>query len=195
MSNYPLSLSPCADSAASNGVTSSSMSSGAIWPATTAARFLFRRLWRFALRHFCPVDTGGITRVPRPGVGAPFTSESDSRGGLRRRVDIPAIAPLFVDIGRVQAGTRSRRGRPVAVATVWGHFLVPGHFTPAWHIGAAVQSRIRVTVPRKITGPGASRQRDKMHLRFDRHRWEISSFSCFTCRHASMPRLHVKFRA
>lgn len=52
-------------------------------------------------------------------------------GGLhRRRVDIPAIAPLFLDIGRVQVGTRSR-GRPVAVATVRGHFLVPERFTPA----------------------------------------------------------------
>lgn len=56
-----------------------------------------------------------------PKVGIPFTSESDSRvGRRRRRVDIPAIAPLFIGHCRAQvcAARRHRdssRSLPSAV--------------------------------------------------------------------------------
>lgn len=132
-------------------------------------------------------DTNGITRVPgsRGSGSGPRSLRSWSQ--ILGRTPPSCWYPRDSSIVRGHrscAGTRSR-GRPVAVATVRGHFLVPGRFTPAWHTGAArpysEQSRIRVTAPRKITDP-ASRQRDAS-LRSDRHRWEILAFSRFTCKH------------
>lgn len=162
----------------------------------TTAGSLLRRLRRSALRHFCPTDTAGISHVPEvrgPGSGPRLLrSQSQILGQTPPSCWYPRDSSI-VRGHRVQAGMRSRDW-PVAVATVRGHFLVPERFTPAWHIDAAAQSRIRVTASRKID-PTASQQRDEMHLRSDRHRWEISAFSRFTCRHARVPRLRVRFPA
>jgi hypothetical protein len=103
---------------------------------------------------------GRISRVPGPGslgVGTPYGVRS-ADGLLRRprRVDILAIAPLFMDDDRARAGTRARARAigPIGFAvTIRGHFLERRDVSHRRDTSAR-RSRIRVIAPRRGKSAG-----------------------------------------
>lgn len=135
------------------------------------------------MRHFCSADTEGITAsrgIPKS-VHSGLTSSDSRTGNLRRRVDVPAIAPLFVGVVRGQAGTsdRCRRDSSGSLPSA-GTF----HTSVTHRRGVARLSGCTVTNSRDRTAENhqrwtrlnraVSRQRDELHLRSDRPSGEKS---------------------
>lgn len=161
------------------------MSSGTIGLTTIAAGFSsdFREI---RIETFLFGWYGRNNRVPRVSrsVHSGLTS-SDSRAETTPSCWYPRDSSI---IRSMLAQCAGRQVRPtVVVATVRGHFLVPGRFTPAWHIGAVRFSGYTVTNSRDRTAENhrrwtrsrraVSRQRDALHLRSDRHRVRNRGFN------------------